>query len=90
LTGPGTRESAGLPPGTGPAYVVSTMALMDYEPESCRMRLKALYPGVTEQEVVANTGFELVMPGKIDAIPAPSMEELRMLREEIDPLKFYI
>jgi glutaconate CoA-transferase subunit B len=90
LTGPGSREEAGLPPGTGPAYVVSTMGLMDYEPSSCRMRLKGLYPGVTEQEIVSNTGFELIMPDKVDAIAAPSAEELRLLREEIDPLKFYI
>lgn len=90
LTGPGSREEAGLPPGTGPAYVVSTMGLMDYEPSSCRMRLKGLYPGVTVQEIITNTGFELIMPAKVDDIPAPSTEELRLLREEIDPLKFYI
>jgi glutaconate CoA-transferase subunit B len=90
LTGPGTREAAGLPPGTGPAYVVSTLALMDYEPASCRMRLKALYPGVTVEAVVASTNFELVMPAHVEDIPAPSVEELRLLRDEIDPLKFYI
>jgi len=90
LTGPGTREAAGLPPGTGPAYVVSTIALMDFDPDSCRMRLKALYPGVTVEEVVASTNFELLMPANLEAIQAPSAEELRLLREEIDPLKFYI
>ena len=90
LTGPGAREAAGLPPGTGPAYVVSTLALMDFDPDSCRMRLKALHPGVTVEEVVANTNFELLMSASLEAIPAPSAEELRLLREEIDPLKFYI
>ena len=90
LTGPGAREAAGLPPGTGPAYVVSTMALMDYDPDSCRMRLKALYPGVTKEDVVANTSFELLFSARLEAIPAPSEEELRILRQEIDPLKFYI
>jgi len=90
LTGPGAREVAGLPPGTGPAYVVSTMALMDFDPDSYRMRLKALYPDVTVEDVIANTSFELVMPTNLDAIQAPSTDELRLLREEIDPLKFYI
>jgi glutaconate CoA-transferase subunit B len=90
LTGPGTREAAGLPPGTGPVFVVSTMALMDYEPGSCRMRLKALYPGVTVEAVVTSTGFELVMPARVEAIEAPNPEEIRILRQEIDPLKFYI
>jgi len=90
LSGPGSRELAGLPPGTGPVFVVSTLALMDYEPSTCRMRLNSLYPGVTVEEVIANTNFDLVMPIQVGDIPAPSPEELRILREEIDPLKFYI
>ncbi|OGO26453.1 MAG: 3-oxoacid CoA-transferase [Chloroflexi bacterium RBG_16_51_16] len=90
LSGPGAREAAGLPRGTGPIAVVSTLALMDYDPVTCRMRLKATHPGVTIEEVVANTGFELIIPDKIDANLAPSAEELRLLREEIDPEKLYI
>jgi glutaconate CoA-transferase subunit B len=90
LTGPGAREAAGLPSGTGPAFVVSTLALMDFDPDSCRMRLKALYPNVTVEDVIANTSFELVMPTSLEAVQAPSAEELRLLRNEIDPLKFYI
>jgi glutaconate CoA-transferase subunit B len=90
LSGRGAREAAGLPPGTGPVYVVSTLALMDYEPETCHMRLKSLHPGVTVDEVKANTGFELIIPEKVGQNEPPSAEELRLLREEIDPLKFYI
>jgi glutaconate CoA-transferase subunit B len=90
LSGPGTRESAGLPRGTGPAYVVSTLALMDYDPETCRMRLKATHPGVTVEEVVASTGFELVVPQEVGHNEPPSAEELRLLREEIDPERLYI
>ncbi|MDP2974630.1 MAG: CoA-transferase [Anaerolineales bacterium] len=90
LSGPGARQAAGLPPGTGPTYVVSTLALMDYEPETCRMRLKSLHPGVTVEEVVANTGFELVIPDRVGANDPPSAEELRLLRDEIDPEKLYI
>jgi glutaconate CoA-transferase, subunit B len=90
LTGPGAREAAGLPPGTGPVFVVSTLGLMDFDPETCRMRLKALHPGVTVDDVVAGTNFELVIPPILESTPAPSAKELRILREEIDPLKFYI
>ncbi|MEN8242031.1 MAG: CoA-transferase [Chloroflexota bacterium] len=90
LSGPGAREEAGLPRGTGPIAVVSTLALMDYEPESLRMRLKALHPDVTVEDVVAATNFELIIPDEIGQNLAPSAEELRLLREEIDPTKFYI
>ncbi len=90
LTGPGSRLAAGLPPETGPVAVVSTLALMDYDPETCRMRLKSLHPDVTVDEVVANTGFELVMSKNVGVNDPPSQEELRLLREVIDPQRFYI
>jgi glutaconate CoA-transferase subunit B len=90
LSGPGAREAAGLPKGTGPMAVVSTLALMDFEPESCRMRLKALHPDVTVEDVTANTNFELIIPAEIGQNAPPSAEELRLLREEIDPTRFYI
>lgn len=90
LNGPGAREKAGLPRNTGPLYVVSTLALMDFEPGTCRMRLKALHPGVSVAEVVASTGFELAIPAEIAANAPPSAEELRLLRDEIDPERLYI
>lgn len=90
LTGPGAREAAGLPWNTGPAYVVSTLALMDFDLESKRMRLKATHPGVSVEDVVVATGFELVIPEQVDKTEPPSAEELRLLREEIDPERLYI
>lgn len=90
LSGPGAREAAGLPRGTGPIAVVSTLALMDYDPFTCQMRLKALHPGVTVDDVRANTGFELLIPTEVGVNAPPSAEELRLLREEIDREKFYI
>ncbi len=93
LTGPGAREAAGLPVGTRPINVVSTLALMDYDDESggtYRMRLAATHPGVSVQEVLDNTGFELIIPDQVRVNDPPSAEELRILREEIDPECFYI
>lgn len=90
LNGAGARQAAGLPRGTGPVNVVSTLALMDYEPTTYRMRLIATHPGVTVDEVIANTGFELIIAEKVGTNEPPSAEELRLLREEIDPEKLYI
>lgn len=90
LTGPGAREAAGLPRGTGPMAVVSTLALMDYDPETCRMRLKAVHPGVSIDEVKANTGFDLLIPEQVGINEPPSDEELHLLQEEIDRQRFYI
>lgn len=93
LTGHLAREKAGLPIGTKPINVVSTLALMDYDDGpggSYRMRLAATHPGVTVQDVIDNTGFELIIPDKVRVNDPPSTEELRLLREEIDPERFYI
>jgi glutaconate CoA-transferase subunit B len=90
LTGPGAREEAGLPPGTGPLYVVSTLALMGFDEETKRMKLLKTQPGVTVREVVAETGFELIIPEKVGVSEPPSAEELRILREEVDRDRLYI
>jgi glutaconate CoA-transferase subunit B len=90
LTGPGAREEAGLPPGTGPYRVVSTLGLMDFEPETKRMRLLSTHPGVTVEQVIENTGFELMISHDVGQNEPPTAEELRLLRQEIDPEGFYI
>jgi glutaconate CoA-transferase subunit B len=90
LSGPGARERAGLPPGTGPLAVITGMARMGFDPATCRMRLEALAPGVTQRQVIENTGFELLIATDIEQIEAPSAEELRLLRDVIDPMRLYI
>jgi glutaconate CoA-transferase, subunit B len=98
LTGPGAREAAGLPERGGPINVVSTLALMDFDRGgpgeqgggSYRMRLVATHPGVTVEEVQNNTGFDLIIPDEVGVNDPPSAEELRILREEIDPERLYI
>ena len=90
LTGPGSREAAGLAPGSGPYRVVTNLAVLGFHPVSKRMMLIATQPGVSVEEVMENTGFELSLAESIQANPAPSPEELRLLREEIDKDRLYI
>lgn len=90
LDGPGSREKAGLPPGTGPYYVFTELGVFDFEEDSKRMRIKSLMPGITLEKVIAETGFELIIPEKIDIEEPPTEEELKILREEVDPWKVVI
>jgi len=90
LTGPGAREEAGLPPGTGPYRVVSTLALLGFDGETKRMMLLATNPDVSLEQVIENTGFELVIPEAVGQNEPPTVEELHILREEVDPDRFYI
>jgi acyl CoA:acetate/3-ketoacid CoA transferase beta subunit len=62
------------------------MCVFDFEPESKRMRIRSLHPGVTAEQVQEATGFEVIVPsGAIPETPLPTAEELRVLREEVDP-----
>ncbi len=90
LTGPGAREEAGLPPNTGPYRVVTNLALLGYDEKRKRMMLLAVNPNVTVEQVLENTDFELLIPEKIGENEPPTEEELKVLREEVDPDKLYI
>jgi len=90
LTGPGAREEAGLPSETGPYRVISQLGVMGFNEESKRMELMSVHPGVTVEDVVENTGFELVIPNEVGTTEPPRAEELRLLREEIDPVGIVI
>jgi glutaconate CoA-transferase subunit B len=90
LNGPGSREKAGLPPGTGPYKVYTTRGTFDFDDKTKRMRVFALNPGVTVDDVIENTGFELVIPSKIRENEPPSREELKILREEVDPYRIIL
>lgn len=70
--------------GSGPKLLISDLGLFDF-PEG-QMRLASLHPGVSASQVQARTGFVLEIPTELGETPAPSAEELRLLRDEIDPL----
>ena len=57
----GGDERARLGLEGGPELVVSNLAVMDFEPESKRMRLRTVHPGVTVEQVQEATGFPLLV-----------------------------
>ena len=71
LTGPGAREAAGLPPGTGPYRVITDLAILGYHPETKRMQVLSLHPGVTLDQVREHTGFELGVASEPCKAPRP-------------------
>ena len=90
LDGPGARQRAGLPVETGPYRVVTDLCTLDFEEQSKRMRLLALNPGIEVEQVQTATGFELIRPEEVGRNDAPSDEELRVLRDEVDPSRLYV
>ena len=90
LSGPGAREAAGLAPGTGPYRVITDLAIMGYHEETKRMEVQSLHPGITLEQVQANTGFLLGVREPLLTTAPPSEAELRILRDEVDPLRYII
>ena len=90
LTGPGAREAAGLPEDTGPYKVITDLAVMNFHEESKRMQVESLSPGVTLDQAQENTGFELLKAPEIAETQPPREEELRILRDEVDPYRYVI
>ena len=72
--------------GNGPRYLISDLGQFDFDPRDGYMRLTSLHKDVTLKRLVAKTGFELRIPDDIPQTEPPGTEELRLLREVIDPL----
>lgn len=83
LQGGSSRQDAGLIFGRV-ERVVTDLGIMDFHPESKRMRLRQLQPGVEVEQVQASTGFELIVEGPVEHAPPPTSQELEVLRS-IDP-----
>ena len=62
--------------------------MLDFDTPDHRMRLASVHPGVSVDDVVAATGFELVIPADVPTTRLPTDEELTVLREVLDPKSF--
>ncbi|SEQ25745.1 glutaconate CoA-transferase subunit B [Faunimonas pinastri] len=78
------RKELGLDWG-GPAWVITPKCIFDFDRERGFMKVRSIHPGVTAEDLQGATGFDL---GDLSGVPtteALSAEELRIIREEIDP-----
>ncbi len=82
--GPRTRRELGIEDDRGPELIVTNLAVFDFCPDTLRMRLRSVHPGTTVEQVVDNTGFDLIVPRIVPETPLPSAHELSLLRTEID------
>ena len=89
INGSHERKKLGLP-GRGPRMVITDLCIFGFDEENERMKLVSVHPGVTAEEVRTNTGFEVDVPRDLRTTPVPRPEELRLLREVIDPQHVYI
>lgn len=89
VTGIGYERAAELGPETARYHriprVVSNLGVFDFETPDHTMRVRSVHPSVTVDEVVAATGFELVVPPDVPESRLPTSDELPLIRDVLDP-----
>ena len=88
LNGRGERQAAGLR-GGGPQAVVTNLGILEPD-DSGEMILTALHPGCTLEQAQENTGWPLKAAPQLRLTEPPTAEELRILRDELDPDRIYL
>jgi len=95
ITSPGqkangkTRKDWGLP-GGGPTLLITNLGVFKFDSESGEIFLTEIHPGVERSDVVSTIGWNLQMAGDVTETPEPTADELRIIREELDPDHLYI
>ena len=89
LGGPGEREKCGMI-GGGPAVVVSTMGVYAFDECTKEMYLTEYFPGQSIEKIKDACAWDLKISPDVIETPAPTAEEVRCLREDIDPTGFYL
>jgi glutaconate CoA-transferase subunit B len=88
LEGGDARAKTGVR-GTGPQAVVTDLCILKPNAQG-ELILAALHPGCTYEQVQANTGWPLKQAPHVEFTAAPTQEELKILREDLDPQRIYI
>ena len=88
ISGGNSRARAGL--HGGPSRVITDKAIFGFHPETKQMTLVSIHPGNSLEDVLATMGFSPVLPSQIPTTEPPEKEQLRLIREVIDPMKMYM
>jgi glutaconate CoA-transferase subunit B len=89
IDGPEGRRRAGLKWG-GPDKVITDIAIMGFDEKTKQMKLISVHPNHTVEEVKEKTGFNLIIPDNVATTEPPTVEEIKILREKVDPTGFFL
>lgn len=95
ITSPGNRSRGrsrkdwGMP-GAGPVKVITDRGVLVASDADGEMELAAVYPGMTAEDITSRVGWPLRVRERLGTVAPPSTEELRLLREVLDPDKLYL
>jgi glutaconate CoA-transferase subunit B len=83
---PGHRQAT----GRGVTRLITPLGVLTREEGEDELTLSSANPGVSVEEVRAATGWPLAVAGRVRETEPPSGEELRLLREVLDPKRIYL
>ncbi|MFX1390417.1 MAG: CoA-transferase subunit beta [Promethearchaeota archaeon] len=72
--------------GAGPQCVITNLAYLVFDEITKRMKLGSIHPGVNLETVISSTGFELIKQDDLKETSPPTIKEIKLLREKVDPL----
>lgn len=76
--------------GGGPNAVITTLGILRFDQDTGEMYLDSCHPGVTVEQVKQNTGWDLKISPHVRQTEPPTKEELRLLREHLDPQGIFL
>jgi glutaconate CoA-transferase subunit B len=82
--GAGDRERLGLQ-GAGPRVVITDLGILEPDPQTCELVLTHLHPGITADQAVDATGWDLRVSDSLTHTDPPTAEELQVLRRLVAP-----
>ncbi len=88
LSGGDSRSQAGL--AGGPSRVITDKAIFSFHPQTKQMMLSSIHPGITLEEVLGTMGFRPLVPEHVAYTEPPTPEQVRLIREVIDPRHMYM
>ncbi|WP_299534841.1 CoA-transferase subunit beta [uncultured Streptomyces sp.] len=89
--GPDRALAEGIRPlGAGVTRVVTELGVLAREGVGDELRLVAVHPGVTAEQVRVATGWDLKVAATVATVAPPTPAELRLLREDVDPGRVYL
>lgn len=89
--GPDRALADGIRPlGVGVTRVITELGILARDGVGDELRLVAVHPGVSVEQVRAATGWELKVADTVTTVEPPTDAELRLLRDDVDPHRFYL
>ncbi len=72
--------------GAGPQCVITNLAYLNFDGKVKRMKIASIHPGIDIETIKNSTGFDLIIPDNLKETKPPTVKEIKLLREKVDPL----